>query len=75
MKEPDEANCAESINDMTTLMKHKLVIRDVIHHFEKECTLNDNEKSLSFLLRRVVVEVTVMKKTHKKFVSALMNLI
>ena len=75
MKEFNEADHAECVNDITTLIRCKLIIQNVMHHFKKECTSNDNVESLILLLRRVIVAATVMKKTHKKFASALMNLI
>ena len=75
MREPNKANCIESVGGITTSMGHKLVIRDVTHYSEKECTSSGNEESYRFLFRRVVVEIIAMKKAYKKSVSALMNLI
>ena len=75
MREPDEANHTESVSDIITSMGCKLAIRDVTHHFKKECTSSSNERSLSLLFKRVVIKVTVMKKIHKKSAPALMNLI
>ena len=75
MKKPDKGNCAECVGDIITLIRYKLIIRNVTHHFKKECTSNDNEKSLSFLFRKVVIKVTAMKEIHKKSVFVLINLI
>ena len=75
MREPNKANCTESIGNMTILMRCKLTIRNVTHHLKKKYTPNSNEKSLNLLLRRVIVEATAMKKAHKKPAPALMNLI
>ena len=75
MRKPDEANHVESVDSITVSVGYKLTIRDVMHYFKKECISSNNEKLLSFLFRRVIVEATAMKKAHEKFTPALMNLI
>ena len=71
----NKTDCTEFVSNMTTLMRHKLAIWNVIYHSEKGCAFSSNVRLLISLLRRVVVAAIVMKKTHKKSVSALMNLI
>ena len=75
MRKPNKADYTKHINNMTVLMKCKLTIWNIMHHSEKECTSNSNVKSLTFLLKRIVVAITTMKKTHKKSAPILMNLV
>ena len=71
----NEADHIEHVNSMTILVRCKLTIWNVMHHFKEECAFNDNVKLLTSLFRSIVVAVTVMKKTHKKPILTLMNLI
>ena len=75
MREPDEANCAESVSGMTTSVRHKLAIRDVTHHLKKGCTSSGNKEPLGPLLRRVIIRATAMKEAYEKPAPTLMNLI
>ena len=75
MRKLNKADCTECMSGMTIMVGCKLVIWNVTHHFKEECTSNSNVGPLIPLLKRVIVAVTAMKKTHKKSVSALMNLI
>ena len=75
MRELNKANYIECINDITALIKYKLTIWNVMHYFKKKCTFNDNVKLLTFLLKRIVIMIIMMKKIYKKFISALINLI
>ena len=75
MREPNEADHTECVNGITTLVRCKLAIQNVMHHSEKGCASSSNVGPLTPLPRRVIIAATAMKKTHKKPVSALMNLI
>ena len=75
MREPDKINHAKSMSSITALMRCKLIIRDVMHYSEEECTSSDNEESLNSLLKKVIIGATVMKEVHEEPAPALMDLI
>ena len=74
-KKLNKTNCEEHVGSITTLMRCKLIIWDVMHYFEKECTSSGIVKSLTSLFKKIVVAATVMKKAHEKPAPALINLI
>ena len=75
IKKLNEADHTEHVGNIITLMGCKLTIWNVMHHLKERCTLNGNVGPLTPLFRRVIVTVIMMKKTHEKSASALMNLI
>ena len=75
MRKPNEADRAECVDNITTLVGHKLTIQNVTHHLKKKCTPNSNVEPLTLLPRTVIVAATAMKKAYKKPAPALMNLI
>ena len=51
----NEVNHTKCMSGITTLMRCKLIIQDVTHHFKKKCTSNNSVKSLTLLFRRLIV--------------------